>query len=143
MKLSSIRTLLQFALDLEAMTSAFYETAITITTSEELKALFETLLIQGQARIHSLIEFQQQLSPSLLDEEGAPIESEEFRPKTECPPGCPDTKLLQLASAMEELVANYYSTVSNQIVYLEDFPDIFDQLEDSHFQIIKKLQTAG
>ncbi len=45
MSLDTVAILLNFAIELEASAAAFYETAITITEDQELKSLFEALIL--------------------------------------------------------------------------------------------------
>ncbi|MFX1490852.1 MAG: hypothetical protein ACFFBU_01165 [Promethearchaeota archaeon] len=141
MKLNTIRAVLQFAFDLEAMASAFYETAITITTTQGLKSQFEAYLIRGQSHIQLLMQIRHQLTPSLLAEGVSMIESEQYRPHTECPPGCPDEQLIELASKMEKQIHEYYLVATNQLGFIEKVGDIFDQLAEEHMLTQKKLLT--
>ena len=132
MKLQTLRSILQFALDLEAMASAFYETAITITTTQELKATFEALLLQGQSRIQTVMQLRQQLTPELLQGSVTAIESEIYRPHTECPPGCPDAQLIDLASKMEQQIQDYFVTVGEKVDLVEEVSDTFEHLAEDH-----------
>jgi hypothetical protein len=143
MKLSNVGNLVQFALDLEAMTSAFYETATTITQTQELKSLFEALIMKGQSSLQTLIQLRRKLS--LVDVQGTfpGLESERYRPKTECPPGCPDEQLIQTALTMEQQVIDFYQDSSVKLGFVDELPDIFDQLAEYHAQNRKELQTIG
>lgn len=143
MSLTTVDVILNFAIDLEASAAAFYETAITITQTEDLKSLFEALIVQGQGRIQTLMQLRRNLS---LDQKKATVtgvNSQEYRPKTECPPGCPDSQLIQLALALEQRIQNFYQNSSDKIEVLEELPDAFIHLAKDHLQNQKKLQISG
>lgn len=143
MSLTTVGIILNFAIDLEASAAAFYETAITITQTQDLKSLFEALIIQGQSRIQTLMQFRRQLS---IDQKKAAVmgvNSQQYRPKTECPPGCPDSQLIQLALALEQQIYDFYQDSSDKLGFLEGLPDEFNQLAKDHLQNHKKLHTAG
>ena len=143
MSLTTVGIILNFAIDLEASAAAFYETAITITQTQDLKSLFEALIIQGQSRIQTLMQFRRQLS---IDQKKAAVmgvNSQQYRSKTECPPGCPDSQLIQLALALEQQIYDFYQDSSDKLGFLEGLPDEFNQLAKDHLQNHKKLHTAG
>jgi hypothetical protein len=142
MSLGTVDLVLKFAIDLEGMAGAFFETAITITQSQELKSLFEALLLHGQSRIQTVIQLRQLLPLVLVKETVSNIESNRYRPITECPPGCPDTKLVELATSMELKIQNFYEDASAQLGFLEEVPDVFDHLASDHAQNRKTLQTS-
>jgi hypothetical protein len=125
------------------MTSAFYETATTITQTQALKSLFEALIMQGQNRIQTLMQLRRQLSLVDIQATIPALQSEQYRPKTECPPKCPDEILLQIAMAMEEQVSSFYKDSNDRLGFAENLPDIFDQLAKTHKDNQKKLETMG
>jgi rubrerythrin len=143
MSLTTVGVTLNFAVDLEASTAAFYETATTITQSQDLKSLFEALIIQGQGRIQKLMQLRQQLSLDQKKTAVTGVESEPYRPKTECPPGCPDTQLIQLALAMEQQVQDFYRDSSDKLGFVEEIPVLFEDLAKDHLQNQKTLQTMS
>ncbi len=143
MSLTTVGVILNFAIDLEASAAAFYETAITITQTQDLKSLFEALIMQGQSRIQTLMQFRQQLS---LDQKKATVtgvNSQHYRPKTECPPGCPDNQLIRLALALEQQIHDFYQDSSDKLGFLDALSDEFNQLAKIHLLNQKKLHTAG
>ncbi|MDO8056400.1 MAG: hypothetical protein Q6361_06015 [Candidatus Hermodarchaeota archaeon] len=143
MKLSNVGNLVQFALDLEAMTSAFYETATTLTHAEELKSQFEAFIVHGQSHIQTIMQLRRRLS--LVDVQATipALQSEQYRPKTECPHGCRDETLIQIAMAMEEQVSKFYNDSINNLGFAEEIPDIFEKLAKIHKDNQKKLQTMS
>ena len=142
MSLATIGVTLNFAIDLEASAAAFYETATTITQSQDLKSLFEALIIQGQGRIQQLIQFRGQLSLHQKKANVTGVKSEPYRPKTECPPGCPDHQLIQLALTMEQQIHDFYRDSSDKLGFVEKIPPLFDHLATDHLQNQKTLQTT-
>ena len=143
MKLSNVGNLVQFALELEAMTSAFYETATTITQTQEMKSQFEAFIMQGQSRIQTLMQLRRELSLVDVQATISALQSEQYRPKTECPPKCPDELLLKIALTMEKQVSSFYKDSSGRLGFTEELPDIFDQLAKTHRDNQKKLETMG
>lgn len=141
MKLSNVGNLVQFALDLEAMASAFYETATTITHAQELKSQFEALIVQGQSHIQAIMQLRRQLSLVDIQATIPAIQSEHYRPKTECPHGCPDDTLITIAMTMEEQVSSFYNDSSDRLGFAEEIPDIFEKLAKIHKDNQKTLQT--
>jgi hypothetical protein len=142
MKLSNVRTVLQFAFDLEAIASAFYETAITITTKQELKSSFEAFLLHGQGNIQTLMQLRQQMSSGLLKEDVSGIDCEHFRPQTECPPDCPDEQLIELASKMEKQLQDYYLLAYDQLGFINNNLNLLDRLAKNHAENMKALHVA-
>ena len=143
MKLSNVGNLVQFALDLEAMTSAFYETATTITHAQELKSQFEALIVRGQSHIETIMQLRRRLSLVDIQATIPAIQSEDYRPKTECPAGCSDEILIQIALTMEEQVSSFYNDSSDRLGFAEKIPDIFGRLAKIHKDNQKKLQTMS
>ncbi len=143
MGLATVGVLLNFAIDLEASAAAFYETATPITQIQELKSLFEAMIMQGQSRIQMRMQLYRQLSLVKKQATVTGIMGEHYRPKTECPSGCLDDKLIQLAITMEQQVQDFYRDTSNELGFLDEVPDIFDHLVEDHSQNQKKLQTIG
>ncbi|MFW9983917.1 MAG: hypothetical protein ACFFCB_04220 [Candidatus Odinarchaeota archaeon] len=143
MSLGTVDVVLKFAIDLEGMAAAFYETAITITQSQELKSLFEALLLQGQSRIQTLIQLRRLIPSPVIKEAVSNIESSRYRPVTECPPDCPDSQLIELATKMETKIQNFYETATSQLGFIEEVPDVFDHLAEDHRLNRKRLQAES
>ena len=119
MSLGTVDVVLKFAVDLEGMAAAFYETATTITQSQELKSLFEALLLQGQSRIQTLIQLRRLIPSPIIKEPVSKIDSSHYRPITECPPRCPDSQLIEIALSVETKIQNFYETASDQLGFIE------------------------
>ena len=143
MSLVTIGVNLNFAIDLEASAAAFYETATTITQSQELKSFFEAMIIQGQGRIQKIMQLRQRLSVAQKKAEVTGIKGDPYRPKTECPPGCPDDQLIQLALIMERQVHTFYSDSSDKLGFIDEIPGLFENLAQDHLQNQKTLQTMS
>ncbi|MFX0079707.1 MAG: hypothetical protein ACFE8O_10760 [Candidatus Hermodarchaeota archaeon] len=143
MSLGTVDVVLKFAIDLEGMAAAFYETAITITQSQELRSLFEALLLQGQSRIQTLIQLRRLMPSPVIKEAVSKIESSRYRPVTECPPGCPDSQLIEIATNVETKIQDFYETARDQLGFIEEVPDVFDNLAKDHSVNRKRLQTEG
>ncbi|MDO8124024.1 MAG: hypothetical protein Q6364_06560 [Candidatus Hermodarchaeota archaeon] len=143
MSLGTVDVVLKFAIDLEGMAAAFYETATTITQSQELKSLFEALLLQGQSRIQTLIQLRRLIPSPVIKEAVSNIESSRYRPITECPPSCPDTQLIELATNMEAKILDFYEMASDQLGFIEEVPGVFDHLAEDHRLNQKRLQTGS
>jgi len=143
MSLGTVDVILNFAIDLEASAAAFYETATTITQAQELKSLFEALIMQGQNRIQILMQLRQQLTLDQKKTAVSSIQSQQYRSKTECPPGCPDDKLILLALSMEQKVHDFFRDSSDKVGFIDEAADAFAHLADDHLQNQKKLQTAN
>ena len=143
MSLGTVDVVLKFAIDLEGMAAAFYETAITITQSQQLKSLFEALLLQGQSRIQTLIQLRRLIPSPVIKEAVSNIESNSYRPVTECPPGCPDSQLIEIATNVETKIQDFYETASDQLGFIEEVPGVFDHLAEDHSLNCKRLQTGS
>ena len=143
MSLATVGVIVNFAVDLEASAAAFYETATTISQNQELKSLFEALIMQGQGRIQTLMQLRRQLSLDQKKAEVSGIQGDPYRPKTECPPGCPDDQLIQLALTMEQQVHDFYRDSSEKLGFLDEVPDVFNQIAEDHIQNQKRLQTMS
>jgi len=143
MSLGTVNVVLKFAIDLEGMAASFYETATTITQSQELKSLFEALLLQGQSRIQTLIQLRRLIPSPVIKEAVSSIESSRYRPVTECPPGCPDSQLIKIATNVETKIQGFYETARDQLGFIEEVPDVFNHLAGDHSLNRKKLQTES
>ena len=141
--LGNFTVILKFALDLEAMAAAFYETANTITQTQELKSLFEALLLHGQRRINLLMQTRREATLEKANQPIPGLESQKYRPHTECPPGCPDAQLLQLASNMERQIQQFYLDAAEKISFLTETANLFEELAKEHQSTQKQLQTAS
>ncbi|MFX1509399.1 MAG: hypothetical protein ACFFBR_03740 [Promethearchaeota archaeon] len=143
MSLDTIDILLSFAIELEASAAAFYETAITITQNQNLKSLFEALIMLGQSRIQTLMQIRRQLPLEQKKAQVTGISSERYRPHTECPPGCPDAQLIQLALTMEQQITDFFHSSSDKLGFLEAVPETFNHLAEDHLQNQRKIQTVS
>ena len=143
MSLGTVDGVLKFAIDLEGMAAAFYETATTITQSQDLKSLFEALLLQGQSRIQTLIQLLRLIPHPVIKEAVSKIDSSRYRSVTECPHGCPDSQLIEIALNMESKIQSFYETAGDQLGFIEEVPDVFDHLAEDHRVNGKRLQTEN
>jgi rubrerythrin len=143
MSLGTVDIALNFAIDLEASAAAFYETATTITQNQVLKSLFEALIMQGQSRIQILMQLRRQLTLDQKKAEVTGIQSQQYRAKTECPPGCPDNQLIQLALTMEQIVHNFFHESSDKLGFVNEVAESFCRLAEDHLQNQKKLKTTS
>lgn len=143
MSLGTVDTVLKFAIDLEGMAAAFYETAITITQSQELRSLFEALLVQGQSRIQTLVQLRRLIPSPAIKKAVSKIESSRYQPVTECLPGCPDSQLIEIATNVETKIQEFFETASDQLGFIEEVPDVFDHLAEDHSLNRKRLQTGS
>jgi hypothetical protein len=142
MSLGTVDVILHFAIDLEASAAAFYETAITITPNQNLKSLFEALIMYGQSRIQTLMHLRRQLSLDQKKVTVSGLNGQQYRPIPECPPGCSDEQLIQLASSLEQQVHAFYVDSKDKLGFIEKIPDVFDPLAKDHLQNQKKLQIV-
>jgi rubrerythrin len=143
MSLATVDNLLNFAIELEASAAAFYETAITITQNQDLKSLFEAFIMQGQSRVQILMQLRRQIPLDQKKAQVTGIRSERFRPYAECPPGCPDAQLIQLALTMERQVMDFFHSSSEKLGFLDTVPDTFNHLAEDHLQNQKRIQTMS
>ncbi|MFX1342987.1 MAG: hypothetical protein ACFFAL_09885 [Promethearchaeota archaeon] len=132
MSLGTVDVVLKFAIDLEGMVAAFYETAITITQSQELRSLFEALLVQGQSRIQTLVQLRRLIPSPAIKKAVSKIESSRYQPVTECLPGCPDSQLIEIATNVETKIQEFFETASDQLGFIEEVPAVFDHLAEDH-----------
>jgi len=142
MSLGTFGVVLKFAMELEAMSAAFYETATTITQNQGLKSVFEAHIVQGQQRIQILMRVRRENTTEMILEPITGLNSQQYRPYTECPPECPDDQLIQLAFTMEEQIHQFYLDAAEKIGFLSEAADIFDRFAEKHANNLKQLQTA-
>ena len=143
MALGTFGAVLKFALDLEATATAFYETATTITTNQQLKNLFEKLIMQGQKRIKVIMRVRRENTTEMILEPIHGLESQPYRPPTECPEGCSDVDLLKLATTVEKKLQSFYLEAVEKISFLSEVATIFEELAEVHLQNQKLLETSG
>lgn len=143
MSLGTFGVVLKFAIDLEAISAAFYETASTMTQNQEIKSFFEIFIVRGQKRIQTLMRVRRENTTEMILEPISGLESEKYRPKTECPAGCPDDQLLKLATAMEQKIHEFYSDAAEKVSFLSEVANIFERFAEENLQNQKRLQTIG
>ncbi|MFX1566221.1 MAG: hypothetical protein ACFFCH_09540 [Promethearchaeota archaeon] len=142
MSLGTFGVVLKFAMELEAMSAAFYETATTITQNQELKSVFEAHIVQGQRRIQTLMRVRRENTTEMILEPITGLNSQQYRPHTECPPNCPDDQLIQLALTMEKQIHQFYLDAAEKISFLSEAADIFERLAEENAKNINLLQPA-
>ena len=84
-----------------------------------------------------------QWAASYIGKQIPELQSERYRPKTECPPGCSDEELIQIALTMEQQVFDFFQDSSDRLGFIEELPNVFDHLAEDHAQNQKTLQTSG
>jgi rubrerythrin len=142
MELRTFGVALKFAMDLEAIASAFYETAVVITTSQDLKGLFETLLLRGQKRINLLLRVRRENTTEMILEPISGLDGDQYRPKTEIPKGAGDAALSRLAEALELLVHDFYKDAAEKISFLSEPASVFERLADENAENANRLKNA-
>ncbi len=143
MSLGTFGVVLKFAMELETMAATYYETATTITQNQELKSIFESRIVQGQRRIQTLMRVRRENTTEMILEPITGLSSQKYRPHTECPPGCPDDQLIQLALTMEDQIQQFYVDAAEKISFLSEAADIFERLAEENANNKKRLQTSS
>lgn len=141
MALGTFGGVLKFALDLEATATAFYETATTITTNQELKSLFEALVIKGQKRIEMLMRVRRENTTEMILEPIHGLEGQKYRPDTECPKDCSNSDLLKLATTMENKITDFFLHAAEKVSFLSEVAYIFEDLAEEHNENQKVLEA--
>lgn len=142
MELRTFGAALKFAMDLEAIAAAFYESAAGIITSHDLKSLFEALLIRGQKRIKLLLRVRRENTTEMILEPISGLEGDQYRPKTEIPTGAGDAALSKLAEALELKIHDFYKDAAEKISFLSEPASIFERLAEENAENAKRLQAA-
>ena len=142
MDLGTFGAVVKFALDLEATAAAFYETATTITSNQNLKGFFEKMIIQRQGRIALLMRVRREHTTEMILEPIMGLESEKYRPKTECPEGCDDKTLGDLATLLEEKIQAFYIDASEKVSFLSEAVGFFEKLADENIENKEAIEMA-
>ncbi len=132
--LTTFGAVLKYALELEAVAAAFYETASTITSTQNLRSVFQALIIQGQKRIQILMRVRRENTTEMILEPISGLDGNAYRPTTECPETCTDDALIQLAKAMENKINNFYTSAAEKVSFLSEAADIFERLAEEHLE---------
>jgi rubrerythrin len=130
--LTTFGAVLKYALELEAIAAAFYETASTITSTQNLRSVFEALIFQGQKRIQTLMRVRRENTTEMILEPISGLDGNAYHPTTECPESCTDDALIQLAKAMEIKISSFYTSAAEKVSFLSEAADIFERLADEH-----------
>ena len=142
MSLGTFGAVLKFALELETLGVAYYETATTITQNQELKSLFESLIAQGQKRTQTLMRVRRENTTEMILEPISGLSSQKYRLQTECPPECPDDQLIQLARTLEDQIHQFYIDAAEKLGFLSEVADIFERLAEENANNKNRLQTV-
>jgi rubrerythrin len=142
MSLGTFGAVLKFAMELETMGVAYYETAITTAQNQELKSLIETLIAQGQKRTQTLMRVRRENTTEMILEPITGLDSQNYRLQTECPPGCSNDQLIQLACTLEEQIRQFYLDAGEKLGFLSEVADIFERLAEENANNKKHLQTV-
>lgn len=132
MELRTFGAVIKFALELEAMAAAFYETASAITSTEQLKIPFEAYIQKRLLRMETLKRLRRENTTEMILEPIHGLQDEDYRVKSECPEGCPDEELLKLASEMEERNQKFYADAAQKIEFLIEPAEIFDHFAEEN-----------
>ncbi len=132
MELGTFGAVIKFALELEAMAAAFYETASAITSTEQLKIPFEVYIQKRLLRMETLKRLRRENTTEMILEPIHGLQDDEYRVKSECPEGCPDEELLKLAAEMEESNKKFYVDAAKKIEFLIEPADIFDRFAEEN-----------
>ncbi len=132
MELGTFGAVIKFALELEAMAAAFYETASVITSTEQLKIPFEAYIQKRLLRMETLKRLRRENTTEMILEPIHGLQDAEYRVKSECPEGCPDEELLKLASEMEERNQKFYTDAAQKIEFLIESAEIFDRFAEEN-----------
>lgn len=71
------------------------------------------------------------------------LNAEKYRPKTECPEGCPDKQLIELAMEMENLNSAFYIKAAKKIEFMIEPANIFEQMAEENTENTKQLGKFG
>ena len=140
MELGTFGAVIKFALELEAMAAAFYETASAITSTAQLKIPFEAHIQKRLMRMETLKRLRRENTTEMILEPIHGLQDEEYRVKSECPEGCPDEELLKLASELEERNQRFYEDAAKKIEFLIEPADIFDRFAEENGDNAKSLR---
>ncbi len=140
MELGTFGAVIKFALELEAMAAAFYETASAITSTEQLKIPFEAQIQKRLMRMETLKRLRRENTTEMILEPIHGLQDEEYRVKSECPEGCPDEELLKLASELEERNQKFYEDAAKKIEFLIEPADIFERFAEENGDNAQSLQ---
>ena len=132
MELGTFGAVIKFALELEAMAAAFYETASAITSTEQLKIPFEGHIQKRLMRMETLKRLRRENTTEMILEPIHGLQDEEYRVKSECPEGCPDEELLKLALELEERNQRFYEDAAKKIEFLIEPADIFERFAEEN-----------
>ena len=141
MSLGTFGAVLKYALELEAKGLAYYEKAATISQTQGLKSLFDSLIAQGQRRTQILMRVRRENTTEMILEPISGLFSEKYRFQTECPPGCPDGQLIQFASTLEDQIHQFYLDAADKIGFLSEVADIFERLAEENANNKNRLQA--
>ncbi len=144
MELGTFGAVIKFALELEAMAAAFYETASAITSTEQLKIPFEAHIQKRLTRMETLKRLRRENTTEMILEPIHGLQDNEYRVKSECPEGCPDEELLKLASDLEERNQKFYQDAAKKIEFLIEPADIFDRFAEENgdnAQSLRKMKN--
>ena len=139
MELRNFGAVIKFALEVEAMAAAFYETANAITKNQQLKNSFETFMQMRMTRMELLKRLRRENTTEMILEPISGLNAEKYRPKTECPEGCPDKQLIDLAVSMENLNSAFYVEAAKKIEFMIEPADIFEQMAEENMENTKQL----
>lgn len=143
MTLGTFGAVLKFAIELEAIITAFYETAATITQNQTLRSNFEGFIIQGQKSILLLMRVRRENTTEMILEPISGLNSQKYQLLTECPQGCSDSQLIQIARENEEKVYAFYTEAAEKVGFLIEAADIFERLAETHQSNKRQLQTTN
>ena len=141
MELGTFGAVLKYALDLEARASTFYDEASFVTGNQDLKALYEALLIGGQKRVGTLLRVRRENITEMILEPISGLQSDNFSPRVILPSEKTDDIVRKMAEDMETVIAAFYRTAANKIEFLAEAADIFERLAEDNDENIQRLQS--
>ncbi|MFX1563085.1 MAG: hypothetical protein ACFFDP_07230 [Promethearchaeota archaeon] len=142
MELKTFGVVLKFAMELEAVAAAFYESAVGVAIGDGLKSLFESLLIRGQKRIKLLLRVRRENTTEMILEPITGLEGDQYRSKTEIPAGAGDAALSKLAEALEQKIHDFYKDAAEKISFLSEPASIFERLAEENAENANRLRAT-
>lgn len=143
MELGTFGAVLGYALDIEQRSSAFFEEMVDRVVGQDVRAVFEAIMLKGQRRIRNLMRVRRENVTEMILEPIAGLDSDDYPLKTGASPNADDNALVGIATALQETLKEFYVKAAAKISFLPEVTYEFEDLVAEHGEDVALLQSLS
>jgi hypothetical protein len=132
MELGTFGAVLGYALDIEQRSSAFFEETVDRVAGQDVRAVFEAIMLKGQRRIRNLMRVRRENVTEMILEPISDLNSDNYPLKTGASPDADDAALIGIAAALQDTLKEFFVDAAAKISFLPEASYEFEDLASEH-----------